>query len=187
MPVRFNYTFLRFRRLLLLSFLLLVFFCRFICTANQNLNPQSRKTSCRRGPGLYWLCGIAETGRHSSGTAGLRQYSGRVPDVCGTRWRKTEPGWKRKKSSALWHFCANFVPLAYKNRPYLGICGNSEEQSSYWYYYPYLLQSVTVYPLWKTSNLNVGSSSLSARTSNINRLHIIHLQSQQLLRSLYAI
>ena len=28
-------------------------------------------------------------------------------------------------------FCANFVPLAYKNRPYLGICGNSEELSSY--------------------------------------------------------
>ena len=24
-------------------------------------------------------------------------------------------------------FCANFVPLAYKNRPYLGKCGNSEE------------------------------------------------------------
>jgi len=22
-------------------------------------------------------------------------------------------------------FCANFVPLAYKNRPYLGKCGNS--------------------------------------------------------------
>jgi len=22
--------------------------------------------------------------------------------------------------------CANFVPLAYKNRPYLGICGNAE-------------------------------------------------------------
>jgi len=29
------------------------------------------------------------------------------------------------------NFCANFVPLAYKNRPYMGICGNSEEQSSY--------------------------------------------------------
>ena len=27
--------------------------------------------------------------------------------------------------------CANFVPLAYKNRPYLGKCGNSEESSSY--------------------------------------------------------
>ncbi len=26
--------------------------------------------------------------------------------------------------------CANFVPLAYKNRPYLGICGNSEDQST---------------------------------------------------------
>ena len=25
-------------------------------------------------------------------------------------------------------FCANFVPLAYKNRPNLEICGNSEEQ-----------------------------------------------------------
>ena len=24
-------------------------------------------------------------------------------------------------------FCANFVPLAYKNRPYSGKCGNSEE------------------------------------------------------------
>jgi len=29
------------------------------------------------------------------------------------------------------NFCANFVPLAYKNRPYLGICGNSEDQLSY--------------------------------------------------------
>ena len=28
-------------------------------------------------------------------------------------------------------FCANFVPLAYKNRQYLGICGNNEDQSSY--------------------------------------------------------
>ena len=28
-------------------------------------------------------------------------------------------------------FCANFVPLAYKNRPYLGICGNSKEPLSY--------------------------------------------------------
>jgi len=27
-------------------------------------------------------------------------------------------------------FCANFVPLAYKNRPHLGICGNSEDQST---------------------------------------------------------
>ena len=27
-------------------------------------------------------------------------------------------------------FCANFVPLAYKNRPYLGKCGNSEDQST---------------------------------------------------------
>ena len=27
-------------------------------------------------------------------------------------------------------FCANFVPLAYKNRAYLGICGNSEDQST---------------------------------------------------------
>ena len=26
-------------------------------------------------------------------------------------------------------FCANVVPLAYKNRPYLGKCGNSEELS----------------------------------------------------------
>ena len=26
------------------------------------------------------------------------------------------------------NFCANFVPLAYKNRPYYGICGNSEVQ-----------------------------------------------------------
>ena len=68
-------------------------------------------------------------------------------------------------------FCANFVPLAYKNRPYLGICGNSGEPSSYWYYYPCLLQSFPVYPLWKTSNLNVGSSSLSARTSHTNGLH----------------
>jgi len=25
------------------------------------------------------------------------------------------------------NFCANFVPLAYKNKPYLGKCGNSEE------------------------------------------------------------
>jgi len=24
------------------------------------------------------------------------------------------------------NFCANFVPLAYKNRPYLGKCGNAE-------------------------------------------------------------
>jgi len=71
------------------------------------------------------------------------------------------------------NFCANFVPLAYKNRPYLGICGNSEELSSCWYYYPYLLQSAPVYPLWKTSNLNVGSSSLSARTSNINDLESV--------------
>jgi len=63
------------------------------------------------------------------------------------------------------NFCANFVPLAYKNRPYSRICGNSEGLSSYWYYYPCLLQSFLVYPLWKTSNLNVGSSSLSARTS----------------------
>ena len=69
------------------------------------------------------------------------------------------------------NICANFVPLAYKNRPYLGICGNSEELSSYWYYYPCLLQSVPVYPLWKTSNLNVRSSSLSALTSNSNRLN----------------
>ena len=29
------------------------------------------------------------------------------------------------------NFCANFVPLAYKNRPYLGKCGNSEDQLSY--------------------------------------------------------
>jgi len=28
-------------------------------------------------------------------------------------------------------FCANFVPLAYKIRPYLGKCGNSEELLSY--------------------------------------------------------
>jgi len=27
-------------------------------------------------------------------------------------------------------FCANFVPLAYKYRPYLGKCGNSEYQLS---------------------------------------------------------
>ena len=45
------------------------------------------------------------------------------------------------------NFCANFVPLAYKNRPYQGICGNCEELSSYLYYYPCLLQSVPVYPL----------------------------------------
>jgi len=67
---------------------------------------------------------------------------------------------------------ANFVPLAYKNRPHLGICGNSEDQSTCWYYYPCLLQSFPVYLLWKTSNLNVGSSSLSARTSNINDLQL---------------
>ena len=73
------------------------------------------------------------------------------------------------------NFCANFVPWAHKNRPYYGIYGNSEDQLSYWYYYPCLLQSVPVYLLWKTSNLNVGSSGLSARTSNINILHIIHL------------
>jgi len=36
-------------------------------------------------------------------------------------------------------FCANFVPLAYKNRPHLGICGNAKELSSYWYYYLCLL------------------------------------------------
>ena len=70
----------------------------------------------------------------------------------------------------MWVFCANFVPLAYKIRPHLGICGNSEELSSYWYYYPCLLQYVPVYPLWKTSNLNVGSSSLSACTSHTNGL-----------------
>jgi len=28
-------------------------------------------------------------------------------------------------------FCANFVPLAYKNRPYSGTCGNSKDLSSY--------------------------------------------------------
>ena len=28
------------------------------------------------------------------------------------------------------NFCANFVPVAYKNRPYLGICGNIEDQLS---------------------------------------------------------
>ena len=49
-------------------------------------------------------------------------------------------------------FCANFVPLAYKNRPYLGICGNSEDQLSNWYYYPCLLQSIPIYPLPLTSN-----------------------------------
>jgi len=65
-------------------------------------------------------------------------------------------------------FCANFVPLAYKNRPHLGICGNAKELSSYWYYYLCLLKTFLVYLLWKTSNLNVGSSSLSARTRNIN-------------------
>jgi len=27
-------------------------------------------------------------------------------------------------------FCANFVPLAYKNRLYSGICGNSKDQST---------------------------------------------------------
>ena len=64
------------------------------------------------------------------------------------------------------YFCANFVPLAYKIRPYKGICGNSNEPSSYWYYYPCLLLSIPVYLLWKTSNLNVGSSSLSACTSS---------------------
>jgi len=52
------------------------FFCRFIYPANQNLNPQSWKTSCRTGPGLYWLCGIAETGRHSSGTVGFVNIQG---------------------------------------------------------------------------------------------------------------
>jgi len=29
------------------------------------------------------------------------------------------------------NFCANFVPVAYKNRPYLGKCGNSKELLSY--------------------------------------------------------
>ena len=33
-----------------------------------------------------------------------------------------------------------------------------------------MLQYLPVYPLWKTSNLNVGSSSFSARTSNIKGL-----------------
>ena len=96
-------------------------------------------------------------------------------------WELNSPSnwyWPQEKTTTRTHegnFCANFVPLAYKNRPHLGICGNSEDQSTCWYYYPCLLQSVPVYPLWKTSNLNVGSSSLSDRTSNINRLNIIHL------------
>ena len=29
------------------------------------------------------------------------------------------------------NFCANIVPLAYKNRPYLGKCSNREELLSY--------------------------------------------------------
>ena len=57
------------------------------------------------------------------------------------------------------NFCANFVPWAYINRPYLGRCGNSEEQSSYWNYYPCLFQSFPVYPLCMTVNHRVTGSS----------------------------
>jgi len=98
MPVRFNHTFLRFRRLLLLSFLLLVFSADLFALPIKTsiLNPEKQVVG--QAPGLHWLCGITETGQHSSGTAGVRQYFGRIPDVCGTRWQKTEPSWKRKKS-----------------------------------------------------------------------------------------
>jgi len=67
---------------------------------------------------------------------------------------------------------SNLVPLRGKK---LGYTGERQEEIKaivYWYYYPCLLQSVPVYLLRKTSNLNVGSSSLSARTSNINDLQL---------------
>ena len=70
-------------------------------------------------------------------------------------------------------FCANFVPLAYINRPYLGTCGNIEEQSSYLYYYPYLLQSVPEYLLSKFAVLRVIGSTPIGCTSLSNRLHNI--------------
>jgi len=66
MPVRLNHKFFQVFPVLYARFPVARILCRFICPANQNLNPQSWKTSCRTGPGLYWLCGIAETGRHSS-------------------------------------------------------------------------------------------------------------------------
>jgi len=53
MPVRLNHKFFKFFRYFTLGFLWLAFSADW-------------KTSCRTGPGLYWLCGIAETGRHSS-------------------------------------------------------------------------------------------------------------------------
>ena len=50
------------------------------------------------------------------------------------------------------NFCANFVPLAYKIRPYCGISPNIFYLLSYWFYYPYLLQSIPVYPVHLSSN-----------------------------------
>ena len=41
------------------------------------------------------------------------------------RWRPRRNHYTHAREQ---NFCANFVPLAYKKRPYLGICGNSEDQ-----------------------------------------------------------
>jgi hypothetical protein len=58
-----------------------------------------------------------------------------------------------------------FVPLAYKNRPHLGICGNSEYQSTYLYYYIYLFQNVPEYLLAQFAVLRgIGSTPIGCAT-----------------------
>ena len=68
-------------------------------------------------------------------------------------------------------FCANFVPLAYKNRPQFGKCSNSEYLSTYLYYCYYLLQSVPEYLLSKFAVLRVAGSTPARCASLSNGLH----------------
>jgi len=80
MPVLSKHLFFQLSRLLLFCILLLGLSQELFALPIKTsiLNPEKQVVGQAlvyidyvTGPGLYWLCGIAETGRHSSGTAGL--------------------------------------------------------------------------------------------------------------------
>ena len=67
------------------------------------------------------------------------------------------------------------MPLAYKIRPYLGTCGNSEDQLTYLYYYPYLFKYVPVYLLAQFAVLRVARSNRAVCASLTNGLRNSHI------------
>ena len=131
MPVRFNHTFLRFRRLLLLSFLLLVFSADLFALPIKTsiLNPEKQVV----GQALVYIdyVELLKLDGTPLGRLGFVNIQGGFQMFVVRDDRKQSLVGSAKNRRLYDKFCANFVPLAYKNRPHLGICGNSNEPSSY--------------------------------------------------------